>query len=129
MSSFGQQPPYQGEKEVKEGKVTGIKSSYKKGHKKVVVRERKAPQKTFTIDIPYKKSKGIKRKESYSFDVYEEEDSQSNRFGGGFNRGNKVGSIKSYMTDEAPQEYSGRSKPNFKNFGSDNGDSSGRIKF
>ena len=126
MSSFGQQPPYKGEREVKEGKVTGLKSSYKKGHKKVVVRERSAPQKTFTVDIPFKDSKDIKRKESYSFNVYEEDDSKSNRFGG--NR-NKAGSIKSYMSDEAPTEYQGRGKANFKNFGSDDSDSSSRIKF
>jgi len=127
MSRFGKEPPFKGEREVKEGKVTGLKSSYKKGHRKVMVRERQAPQKTFTVDIPFKEAKNIKRKKSYSFNVYEEEkDDRESRFG----KADRVGSIKSYLTDEAPQDYSGKAKPNFKQFGSDDSrGSSGRIKF
>ena len=129
MSRFGKEPPHQANREVKEGKVTNLKNSYKKGHRKVVVRERQAPQKTFTVDIPFKEAKGIRRKKSYSFNVYEEkgEDNKASRFGG-CGADKKVGSIKNFLTDEAPKNYTGRHKPQFKQFGSDS-DSSGRTKF
>ena len=126
MSRFGKES-YNGETEVKEGRVTGLKNSHKKGHRQVMVRSKRAPQKAFSVDIPYKEAKGIQRKKDYSFNVYEDEESKD-RFGGGFKR-ESPGRIKSYMTDEAPSEYKGRHKPQFKNFGSGDSESSGRLKF
>ncbi len=126
MSMFGKES-YNGKTEVKEGRVTSLKNSHKKGHRQVMVRSKQAPQKAFTVDVPYKEAKSIQRKKDYSFNVYEDADNQD-RFGGEFKR-ESPGRIKSYMTDEAPSEYTGRYKPQFKSFGSDDGENSGRLKF
>ena len=112
--------------EKKTGKVLGVKSSPEKGRKRLLMVEKKAGRKTFTVDIPYKEAKSTERKKTYNVDVYEKR--RESEYGGMESRFT-AGKIKSYLCDESPELYSGRSGSQFRSFGEKDNKISGRLKF
>lgn len=119
---------YRGSTESKTAKVTNIKPSTERGKKRLSVVEKTGSRKAFTIDLDINAAKNVKRKEMYNFEVYEK-DGNNEKYGG--MRSRNTSKMKTYSCDQAPEKYTGGSKPQFKSFGSAGTDrgSSGRAKF
>ena len=106
------------ETEIKHGKVTKLQASPESGKRRIVARESEGLRQAFTIDIPFKEAAKVKRKKTYSFDVYEAE-AKSKSYGGQERR-KSFSSTKGFKSDKAPTESDGFHAPQFKDFGSDN---------
>ena len=130
MASFGRgsASTHDGPTETKVGKVTNIKPSTTRGMKRLNVVEKTGGRKTYQVDISYKEARDIERKKIYEMELYEKEDNSAAR-GGMQKRSTSLGS-KTYLCDDAPTEYTGGHKPQFKSFGGkEDSTSSGRTKF